>query len=173
MAVARPIPPDVVVSAAQAGDEAAFERLVAWFDGDLQRIAYAVLGDADLAREAATDAWAAAWRNLPSLRDRARVRPWLVAIAANEARRVARQRQRSLGVREIALKDGATNPSDIDIDLRRALDRLEPRDRALVAMRFALGLDSDEIGAALGMSPSGRARPVVAAPAAASRGAQR
>jgi len=41
------------------------------------------------------------------------------------------------------------------MDLRAALDRLEPEDRALLAMRYVAGFDSNELAAALGISPSG------------------
>jgi RNA polymerase sigma factor (sigma-70 family) len=45
------------------------------------------------------------------------------------------------------------------IDLRRALLTLDPVDRSLVALRYVAGLDSSELGGAMGMSASGvRAR---------------
>jgi RNA polymerase sigma factor (sigma-70 family) len=45
------------------------------------------------------------------------------------------------------------------IDLRNALGRLSPDDRALIAMRYLAGFDATELAAATGLSPSGtRAR---------------
>jgi len=41
------------------------------------------------------------------------------------------------------------------VDLERALGRLEPDDRRLIAMRYVAGLDSTEIAAQLGGSASG------------------
>ena len=41
------------------------------------------------------------------------------------------------------------------MDLSDALARLEPDDRALLALRFAAGFDATEIGCALGISASG------------------
>src|SRR5919112_296858 len=40
-------------------------------------------------------------------------------------------------------------------DLRRVLATLDPTDRALIALRYVAELSSDEIGRALGMTPSG------------------
>ena len=40
-------------------------------------------------------------------------------------------------------------------DLRRVLASLDPTDRALIALRYVAELSSEEIGRALGMSPSG------------------
>jgi DNA-directed RNA polymerase specialized sigma24 family protein len=45
------------------------------------------------------------------------------------------------------------------LDLLAARDRLDPEDRALIAMRYVVGFDATELSAALGLSPSGtRAR---------------
>lgn len=145
------------------GSEAAFTELVALHHRDLQRVAYVICRDPDLAEDAVQAAWAIAWRRIRDLRDPDRVRPWLVAIAANEARAIVRRRSR--GVIEIAVADigelpprraSATPEGRIDsLDLARAMAALNPTDRALLALRFVAELDSVEIGRALGLSPSG------------------
>ena len=81
-----------VVERAAQGDETAFARLVAAYHGDMLRVAYVTCGDAELAQDAVQAAWTIAWRKLGSVRDPARVRGWLVAVAANEARRQVRRR---------------------------------------------------------------------------------
>jgi DNA-directed RNA polymerase specialized sigma24 family protein len=46
-----------------------------------------------------------------------------------------------------------------DLDLTNALARLDPDDRALLALRYVAGFDSTELARATGRSPSGtRAR---------------
>jgi RNA polymerase sigma factor (sigma-70 family) len=45
-----------------------------------------------------------------------------------------------------------------DIDLARALANLEPEDRAILALRYVAGLNSSELGPAVGMSASGLRR---------------
>src|SRR6185369_9536080 len=90
-----------IVQRALAGDELAFGRIVAAYHDDLARIAYVVCGDLDVAEEAEQAAWAIAYRRLRDLRDPAALRPWLMTIAANEARQIARSRRRRV-VREIA-----------------------------------------------------------------------
>jgi RNA polymerase sigma factor (sigma-70 family) len=81
-------------------------------------------------------------------------------VAVNETRQLLRKQQRRAVV-EVAV-DAADEPGGVDpstrvagIDLRRALDRLEPDDRALLAMRYVAGFDSNELAAAIGISPSG------------------
>jgi RNA polymerase sigma-70 factor (ECF subfamily) len=145
-----------VVERAIAGDETAFARLVAAYQLDLVRVAFVVTGDQALAEEAAEAAWWIAWRKLPGLRGRAR--GWLVAVAANEARKlVARRSRRSvveLRLADFDPPDEATH--DIDrLDLSNALGRLAPADRALVALRYTADLESDEIAPLLHLSASG------------------
>ena len=79
------------VRSAVAGDEAAFARIVEAYHGDLVRVAYVIAGDGQLAEDAAQATWAIAWRKLGSLRDPQRLRPWLVSVAANEARQHDKQ----------------------------------------------------------------------------------
>ena len=128
------------VERAIAGDELAFARLVGAYHLDLVRVAYVVCGDEGLAEDAAQAAWWIAWRKLPSLRDHDRPKPWLVAVAANEARKLAK-RERRHPVVELKIESdpspGADPAGAIDhVDLANALGHLKPEDRALVALRY-------------------------------------
>jgi len=75
-----------VVARAAAGDRVAFTRLVAAHHADMLRLAGVIVGDADMARDAVQSAWQRAWTGLRGVRDYERIRPWLLSIAANEAR---------------------------------------------------------------------------------------
>jgi len=151
------------VALAAAGDEAAFTRIVRAHHDDMTQVCFVICGDLDVADEAVQAAWPIAWRKLGSLRDPSRLRPWLVSIAANEARQLVRGRGRR-SVVELAVRDPATAGMDpagrvADLDLTNALARLDPDDRALLALRYVAGFDSAELGKATGRSASGtRAR---------------
>jgi RNA polymerase sigma-70 factor (ECF subfamily) len=152
-----------LVARAASGDEVAFARIVADHHDDMARVSFVVCRDAGLAQEAAHAAWSIAWRKIGSIRDPARLRPWLLAIAANEARGLARLRGRR-ALREIAvdaLAHGTAMPAAADpadrvalIDLGTALDHLDLADRIVVGLSAA-GLSSSEIGQVIGMTPSG------------------
>lgn len=149
----------MLVARAADGDEAAFAEIVATHHADLRRVAFMVTGEARLADEAVAAAWVRAWRHLGSLRDPARLRPWLVAVAANEARQLARTAQRRR-VREIAPDEripGGPDPALRvgDLDLAAALAKLSPDDRALLSLRYVAGLNATELAQATGRSPSG------------------
>lgn len=147
------------VASSVAGDEVAFARIVDAYHSDLVRVAYVVVGDAQLAEDAAQAAWSIAWRKLDTLHDAGRLRPWLVSIAANEARKLVQSRHRRQ-LAEIQVRppeESRVDPStDVErLDLINAVRHLKPEDRSLLAMHFVAGLDSSEIGALVGMSPSG------------------
>jgi RNA polymerase sigma factor (sigma-70 family) len=151
------------VQQAVAGDEQAFARIVAAYHDDLSRVAFVVCRDLDLAQDAVQQAWSIAWRQLPRLRDPQRLRPWLVSIAANEARQILRRNRRRNMVELNVAPDREAGGEVVDwggsVDLRNALGRLRPEDRALLAMRYVAGLDSTELSQYTGLSPSGtRAR---------------
>jgi RNA polymerase sigma-70 factor (ECF subfamily) len=147
------------VERAIAGDEFAFARIVAAYHLDLVRVAFVICGDEALAEDAAQAAWWIAWRKLPTLRNHDRVKPWLVAVAANEARKLIKREHRHEVAELKVWSDPSSRPGPtgaIDhVDLANALNHLKPEDRALVAMRYAADLDSTELAPVLGISPSG------------------
>jgi RNA polymerase sigma-70 factor (ECF subfamily) len=141
------------------GNEAAFARLVADHYGDMARVAYVITGDRALAEDALQAAWISAWQKLRGLREPSRIRPWLLAIAVNEARQVMRRRRRVVVMSidpEVRAAPRTDPAAGIErIDLQRAIARLSPDDRALLALRYLAGLDMNEIAALTGRSASG------------------
>jgi len=147
------------VTAAPGGDVVALEQIIARHHRDLARVCVVICGgDPGLAEDAVQAAWTIAWRKMGGLRDPERLRPWLVSIAANEARRVARSKRGrvvEVQVEETHATGGDPAGAAASLDLRAALQRLKPEDREILALRHVAGLDSGEIGRAVGMSASG------------------
>jgi RNA polymerase sigma-70 factor (ECF subfamily) len=149
-----------LLASAAAGDEIAFRRIIAEHHEDMRRVAVYITRDRSMAEEATQAAWLIAWKKIGSVRDEAHLRPWLVSVAAYEAKHVLRSRRRRAKVEvstDTSGEAGGTDPATgvAAMDLRAALDRLDPDDRALLAMRYVAGFDSNELAAALGISPSG------------------
>jgi RNA polymerase sigma-70 factor (ECF subfamily) len=144
---------------AARGDEAAFEQIVATHHAEMRRIGFLIVGDPDLAQDAVQQAWGIAWRKLPTVREPARLRSWLIAIAANEARQLVRQRRRRSEVELLVDPPGwvASDPGGAlaNLDLVDALGRLKVEDRVLLALRYVAGFDSTEIARMIGGSASG------------------
>jgi RNA polymerase sigma-70 factor (ECF subfamily) len=149
----------ITVADAAAGDADALARIVGAHHDDMARICFVICGDPDLAQDAVQAAWPIAWRKLGSLRDPAALRPWLMSVAANEARQMVRRQARhpvvEIEVADLGSRHGDPADDPALADLTTALRRLSPEDRALLALRHVAGFDATEIGRALGMSPSG------------------
>jgi RNA polymerase sigma-70 factor, ECF subfamily len=153
---------------AARGDEVAFERIVAEHQDTMARVAFVVTGDVEIAREAVQAAWPKVWRKLETIRDPERLRPWLAAVVANEAKQLARskwkRRVREISIstdRPITQQAKGADPAGraAELDLAAAVASLDPDDRVLVGLRYAAGLSSDEIAAVIGMTGGGaRAR---------------
>ena len=97
MVVGRP--PDseaALVERARGGDAVAYGSLVRAHQDIAFRVACLAGGSSSEAEEAAQEGFVKAWRALPRFRTGAPFRPWLLAIAANEAR----TRRRAAGRRE-------------------------------------------------------------------------
>lgn len=153
------IVPAATVADAVAGDAMAFARIVQAHHDDMTRVCSVICGDPDLAQDAAQSAWPIVWKKLGSLRDPEKLRPWLITVAANEARQLVRRRQRDRVV-AIEVADIGSSQDDpahfsADEDLVAAIRRLPAEDRSLIALRYVAGFDSTEIGRTLGMSSSG------------------
>ena len=149
------VPAAVVVEAA-AGDRAAFTELVATYHPDMIRLAMVVTRDADLANDAAQAAWHQAWQKLRQLRDPGRIRPWLLSIAANEARQALRRRSHLVAMPDPMTDSPSPEQDPIDaMELARALGTLRPDERQLIGLRYVSGFSAPELGEIFGISPEG------------------
>jgi RNA polymerase sigma-70 factor (ECF subfamily) len=150
-----------LVSSAAGGDEMAFARIVDAFHEDMRRVCVFVARDPSIADDAVQSAWSIAWRKLGSVRDPARVRLWLIRVAVNETKKLLRKRGRRVEMELLAWRmdersRGVDPQTGIDsLDLRAALARLGPDDRALLAMRYLIGYNATELAEVLGITPSG------------------
>ena len=154
----RTIPASTVADAA-AGDALAFARIVRAHHDDMVRVCHVICGDPDLAQDAAQSAWPLIWRKLDSLRDPERLRPWLVSVAANEARQIVRRlhRDRVVSIELVQIGSDLSDPGRRAGDdiLLTAVRRLPTEDRTLIALRYVAGFDATEIGRTMGLSASG------------------
>ena len=73
------------IAQAQQGDRQAFGELVYRYREGAINVVYRMCGDANLAEDAAQEAFIRAWQNLPRYKPRSPFRNWLYRIATNEA----------------------------------------------------------------------------------------
>jgi RNA polymerase sigma-70 factor (ECF subfamily) len=85
-----------IVSAAIAGDEAAFTQLVERYRGELQVHAYRMLGSLEDAQDALQEAFLRAWNGRGTYRRQSTFRAWLYRITTNACLRILERRPRRL-----------------------------------------------------------------------------
>jgi RNA polymerase sigma-70 factor (ECF subfamily) len=151
------------LSAARAGDRAAFADLVAPHLDVAFRAAFLITGSAADAQDAAQEGLVKAWLSLERFRAGAPFRPWLVRIVINEAhnRRRASGRQAGLALRLAEPADAAAPGAEAVAlaDERRAgvlaaVAGLREEDQLVIAARYFLGLSEAETATALSL-PAG------------------
>ncbi len=157
--VHRPDEDAALVERARAGEPEAFARIVERHQGAAFRVAWVLCGNAADAEEATQDAFVKAHGALGRFRTGSPLRPWLLAIAANEARnrRRAAGRREHLALRVAGEAPAAASPSseslalvaDRDAGLRAALARLGDADREVLWLRYFAELSEAETAAAL------------------------
>jgi RNA polymerase sigma factor (sigma-70 family) len=152
----------VLVSAAQAGDEDAFEALVASHLDVAYRIAYLLTGSAADAQDAVQDALVKAWLALDRFRVGAPVRPWLLRIVTNEAhnRRRTAGRQAGLALQLSQMPEGSAPGADAVVAageqrerLCAAVAALRIEDQLVIAARYFAGLSEAEAATMLSLRP--------------------
>ena len=146
-------PTSALVERAKRGSADAVEELVSAHWAEARGVAFSVTGDAHGAQDVAQEAMLAAIRGLPGF-DRGRsFRPWLHQIVVNRSLDWLRARERrhevELQPEHHPLQDpGIEGDSDA---LVAALRILQPRDRAIVALRYVGAFNSSEIADLLGI----------------------
>lgn len=140
------------------GDRAtAFRRMAEAHLRDAYRLAGAILGDPTEARDAVHDAFIAAWRAWPSLRDQDKFDPWFKRIVVNECRsRLRRATRRQTRPIDPEAASPAVDPSgqaDAKLLVEQSLARLKADDRVVLALRYFYDLQVDDIAAVLAVPP--------------------
>jgi RNA polymerase sigma-70 factor (ECF subfamily) len=141
-----------LVKRARSGDRDAFTALAASHLDRMYATASLMLHDRDLAEDAVQEALIRAWRDLPTLRDSARVGAWLRRLLVRACYDEARRRRRgSQPVHLHALPgipDATAATADRDV-LERAFRRLSVEHRAAIVLRHYLDLTVAETAEAM------------------------
>jgi RNA polymerase sigma-70 factor (ECF subfamily) len=162
-----------LVEAARRGDRAAYDAVVRRKVESVYRTARAILGNEADAEDATQEAFLAAWRFLPRLRDPERFEAWFARILVNACRARLRTRR---GIREIQIdmqREDRTRPdprsyarpdagqlADQIVEATAfdaAFERLSIEDRSILTLHHLDDLGLREVAAILGI-PTGTAK---------------
>jgi RNA polymerase sigma-70 factor (ECF subfamily) len=152
----------LLVERARLGNAVAFEALVRRYQGAVYGAAFAAIGDADAARDAAQEAFLVAWRSLGRLREVARLRAWLCGVARNVAVSEVRRRARGGVPIQSAPEPATADPTLARAEaearvadlaaMRAAMADLTEQQRAVLCLRYFDGLAYKAIAEALGVT---------------------
>jgi RNA polymerase sigma-70 factor, ECF subfamily len=155
---------DALVSAARAGDSAAFDRLVRRFRPRIYALALHLSGSASDADDIAQDAFVQAYRHLPNFEGRSHFFTWLYRITVNRA--LSAQRARRHGAvplddarLRVAMEVDAPSDPRLALELREtyaalleALDGLSSSLKSAVVLTALQGMSYQEAAIILGTS---------------------
>ncbi|MDY0354425.1 MAG: sigma-70 family RNA polymerase sigma factor [Sedimentisphaerales bacterium] len=141
-----------LVRAAQAGDLDSFGTLCESYYAPLVAVAYSVLGDHQLAEDAAQEAFARGLTNLRKLKDSEKFAPWLAQICRHVAADMARVRRRSASVEERAERTNDRQDDEPIRQVRIAIDRLPTSMKEVVVLRYYNHCSYEQMSAVLGLS---------------------
>jgi len=131
--------------------EYAFDALFRREFGPITRVAYLVVGDWEVAREIAQDAFVQALKHWPKVQGMGSPGGWVRRVAIRDAVRSRRRRDRGRALeREQTRRAG--EPATDSLDLRSALLTLPARQRAAIALHYLDDRPVAEIASLLGCS---------------------
>jgi RNA polymerase sigma factor (sigma-70 family) len=139
-------PDAVLCRRAAAGDKGAFRLLVETHERRL-RAFLGQLAGRDLADELAQETFLKAWQSLGGFREEAKFSSWLCAIGwrlfVDHKRREKSEGRKRDAAAELAERESAPSAPE-RIDLARALERLEPVERAALVLCDGHGWSHEE-----------------------------
>ncbi|WP_051442276.1 RNA polymerase sigma factor [Arthrobacter sp. H14] len=143
-----------VISRAQDGDLAAFERLVNTYQGRIFRLAYRMLFNTADAEDIVQETMIAAWRQLPALVSPAAFSGWIYRVSTNRCLDLLRQRRthqetptgneelehqsRTGGIDQHAAVNGPAEEAELSAQLdqlAQILETISPEQRACWLLR--------------------------------------
>ena len=146
-------------------DEAAFDLLVARYQGRAYRLAWSMVRDAEDARDLSQEAFLRVYRTAQSFRGDARFSTWIYRVLVNSCYDMLRhRRRRPVEVREDgetsrAVAESAAPASDhsLRLSLETCVKELDPRRRAAFLLFAVEGFTHREVGDILGV-PEGTSK---------------
>ena len=144
-----------LVERVRSGDREAFGGLIDRYRDMIYGLGYHLTGDFEAARDLAQEAFIQAYLRLAQLRDPGKFPGWLRQIALNVHRSQLRRQEVATVALEAEAQAAPPNPqpSEIEVVVREALNRLREPERLALTLHYIDGYSHGEIGEFLGVRP--------------------
>jgi RNA polymerase sigma-70 factor (ECF subfamily) len=146
-----------LIAQAKQGDRRAFGELVRRHQGGVVNVVYRMCGDANLAEDAAQEAFVRAWQHLPGYRPRSPFRNWVYRIATNVALDTLRRERETVDADDVPITaadqspEAAVEATERGTRVQQAVLALPPASRSVLVLREYEGLSYKEIADTLGI----------------------
>jgi RNA polymerase sigma-70 factor (ECF subfamily) len=148
---------DALIAATLAGRGDAFGTLVERYERAVYHLAFRTMRDVEEAKDATQEAWVKAYRALASFRPGAKFSTWIFTICYRVCCDRLARRKRFTGAEIPDVADPTPGPAAVyeaDDDaarLRRAIDALPEKYRAVITLFHLQGKQYDDIASVLGL----------------------
>jgi RNA polymerase sigma-70 factor (ECF subfamily) len=150
----------IMVTAALAGDDEAFETVIRTYSRRVYVVAYAILQDVSEAEDIVQETFLKAHHQRSKLREPEKFPAWLLTVTRNGARDRLRRRRpqadpdafETMADHNVATPGSALEKEEHQAHLRRALATLPEEHRTALTLRYLEGLDYRAIETTMGLS---------------------
>ncbi|HET9910562.1 MAG TPA: RNA polymerase sigma factor [Anaerolineales bacterium] len=156
--------PSWLIAECIAGNEAATEMFVRYYETSIFRLALSMVGDPAEANEITQETFIAALRSLSSYQEKQSLKAWLYTIALNQSRSHLRKRKvlerlrttltgifRVETEKQVSPED-AVIQNEKEAQIWKSLNRLDERHRTVVVLRYFHELSITEISEILSVN---------------------
>ena len=153
----------ILVEKVLQGDKDAFGAIVNQYNVLIMRTALIIIGDRDIAADAVQDALIQAWQHLPGLREAGALRSWLMRIVVNQCISYKRKAARTAAFVRQSLAEQSTQLAaeiadddkgrlERDWDLAETVNKLPPKQQAVIMLHYYQGMTLPSMSQALHIS---------------------
>jgi len=141
-----------------SGDPEAFRVLYEKYREKVFASCYRIVGEAESAADLAQEVFVKIHGELRTFKFESRFSTWLFRVAVNHALNRASEVTRHARIHEKIQKDGRGDPGGtregrpLDEQVHRAIQKLSPKLRAIISLRYLDGLSYEEIAEVLDLS---------------------
>jgi len=141
------------------GNHEAYAVLIDRYKNALYHHCFAVVRNEDVAEDIAQETFITAYYKLRQYNPEYRLSTWLFKISTNKAINYLRKHAREVAVDdELIAKIASHEPSPLvraqDVELHEAVERLQPKYRAVISLYYWQGMSYEDIAQVMG-SPKG------------------
>jgi len=144
--------PEMTVEALRRHRPEVLDDLLDRFGREIQGVAYLILRDRAAAEDVVVDTLLTALDRGDQLRDDRALRPWLLRIATNKALGARRSSSRVVQLHVVPDRPARFTDEDERLTLLSCVDRLAPRMRAAVVLRYYADMSVRDVAETLGTS---------------------